>query len=86
MRNQQTTTSHSEQHASTSTVPAPAPQDTRTSDRIRRSPYYYGFKTSPPNSDILPPPKRPRRAGDVENFAPPDTIIESVQQIAENQQ
>ena len=85
MRNQQTTTSLSKQHASTSTDPAPAPQDTRTSDRTRRSPSYYGFETSPPNSDILPPPKRPRRAGDVENFAPPDTIIESVQQIAENQ-
>ena len=85
MRNQQTTTSLSEQHASTSTAPAPAPQDTRTSDRTRRSPSYYGFKTSPPNSDILRPLKQPRRAGDVENFAPPDTIIESVQQIAENQ-
>ena len=85
MRNQQTTTSQSEQHASTSTAPAPAPQNTRTSDRTRRSPSYYGFETSPPNSDILPPPKQPRRAGDVENYAPPDTIVESVQQIAENQ-
>ena len=85
MRNQQTTTSLNEQHASTSTAPAPAPQDTRTSDRTRRSPSYYGFETSPPNSDILPPPKRPRRAGDVENYAPPDTFVESVQQIAENQ-
>ena len=85
MRNQQTTTPLNEQHASTSTAPAPAPQDTRTSDRTRRSPSYYGFKTSPPNSDILPPAKRPRRAGDVESYAPPDTIVKSVQQIAENQ-
>ena len=85
MRNQQTTTSLSEQHASTSTAPALAPQNTRTSDRTRRSPPYYGFETSPPNSDILPPPKQPRRAGDVENYAPTDTIVESVQQIAENQ-
>ena len=84
MRNQQISTSLNEQHASTSTAPAPAPQNSRTSDRTRRSPSYYGFETSPPNSDILPPPKRPRRAGDVENYAPPDTI-ESVQQIIENQ-
>ena len=84
-RNHQTTTSLSEQHASTSTAPAPASPNTRTSDRTRRSPSYYGFETSPPNSDILPPPKRPRRAGDVENYAPPDTIVESVQRIAENQ-
>ena len=85
MRNQQPPTSISEQHSSTSTNPAPAPSNTRTSDRTRRSPSYYRFETSPPASDILPPPKRPRRAGDVENFAPPDTIIESVQQIAESQ-
>ena len=67
MRKQQTTTSLSEQHASTSTAPDPASPNTRTSDRTRRSPSYYGFETSPPNSDILPPTKRPRRAGDVEN-------------------
>ena len=34
----------------------------------------------------MPPTKRPRRAGDVENFQPPpESIVESVQQIAENQ-
>ena len=39
-----------------------------------------------PDSTILPPPKRPRRAGDVENFQPPpESIVESVQLIAENQ-
>ena len=48
-----------------------------------RSPSFYGFETSSPGSDILPPPKRPRRAGDVENFAPPVTVVESVQQILE---
>ena len=85
MRNEQLTTSLNEQHASTSTASAPAPQNSRTSDRTRRSPSYYGVETSPPNSDILPPPKQPRRAGDVENYAPPDTIVESVQQIVENQ-
>ena len=88
MLNQQpaiVTISHSEQNASSSTTPAATAQHTRTSDRTRRSPSYYGFESSPPNTDILPPPKQPRRAGDVENFAPPDSIVESVQQIAENQ-
>ena len=61
-------------------------QQTRTSDRNRRSPSYYGFESSPPNSTILPPPKQPGREGDVESFQPPpDSIVESVQQIAENQ-
>ena len=69
-----------------STAPVPAAQQTRTSDRNRRSPSYYGFESSTPNSTILPPPKRPRRAGDVESFQPPpDSIVESVQQIAKNQ-
>ena len=90
MRNQQPatmTTSRSEHPASSSsTAPVPAAQQTRTPDRNRRSPSYYGFESSPPNSTILPPPKRPRRAGDVESFQPPpDSIGESVQQIAENQ-
>ena len=90
MRNQQpttVTTSHSEHHASSSsTTPAAAAQNTRTSDRIRNSPSYFGFESSPPNSTILLPPKRPRRAGDVENFQPPpESIVESVKHIAENQ-
>ena len=90
MRNPQpatVTTSHSKQQASSSsTTPAAAAQHTRTSDRTRRSPSYYGFENSPPNSTILPPPKIPRRAGDMESFQPPtDSIVESVQQIAENQ-
>ena len=89
MRNQQPatlTTSHSEHPASSSsTAPTAAAQQTRLSDRNRHSPSYYGFESSPPNSTILPPPKQPRRAGDVESFQPPhDSIVESVQQIAKN--
>ena len=89
MRNQQptaVTTSHSEHHVTpSSTTPATAAQNTRTSDSTLRSPSYYGFEISPPNSTILPPPKRPRQAGDVENFQPPpESIVESVQSIAEN--
>ena len=81
IRNQQptaVTTSHSEHHASSSsTTPAAAAQNTRTSDRTQRSPSYYGFEIFPPNSTILPPPKRPRRAGDVENYQPPpESIVE----------
>ena len=85
IRNQQPLPSTSEPTTTTSTNPAATSSTTRTSDRTRRSPSYYGFETSPPASDILPPPKRPRRAADVEKFAPPDTIVESVQQIVENQ-
>ena len=90
MRNQQpaaVTTSHSKHPlSSSSTAVAAAAQQTRTSDRNRRSPSYYELESSPPNSTILPPPKRPRRAGDVESFVPPpDSIVESVPQIAENQ-
>ena len=81
------TVSHSEQPTTSSAnTLAAAVQKTRTSDRNRRSPSYYGFEISPPDSTILPPPKRPRRAGDVVSFQPPpDSIVESVQQIAENQ-
>ena len=90
LRNQEPATmtnSHSEYPASSSsTTPVLAAQQTRTSDRNRRSPSYYGFEGSPPNSTILPPPKQPRRAGDVGSVQPPpDSIVESVQQIAENQ-
>ena len=90
MRNQQpatVTTSFSEHPASSSsTAPAAAAQQTRTSDRNRHSPSYYGFESSPPNSNILPPPKQPHRAGDVEIFQPPpDSLVDSVQQLAKNQ-
>ena len=70
IRNQQPPLSTSEPTTTTFTHPATTSSTTRTSDRTRRrSPSYYGFETSPPASDILPPSKRPRRAGDVENFA-----------------
>ena len=85
IRNRQPPLSTSEPTTTTSTHAATTSSSTRTSDRPRRSPSYYGFETSPPASAILPPPKRPRRAGDVENFAKPDTIVESVQQIVDNQ-
>ena len=53
-----TTISHSEQPTTSSAnTPAAAVQQTRTSDRIRRSPSYYGFESSPPDSTILPQPK-----------------------------
>ena len=67
------------------TDPPATASSKRSSDRNRRSPSYYGFETSSPGSDILTPPKRPRRAGDVENFAPPVTVVESVQHILEIQ-
>ena len=42
----------------------------RSSCRNRRNPSYYGFQDSSPDSEIATPPKRPRRAGDVENIQP----------------
>ena len=63
-----------------------AAHPTRSSDRNQRSPSYYGFEKTSPDSTILPPSKRPRRAGDVENVQPPhESIVESVQHIAESQ-
>ena len=85
MRNPQPPLAISEPTTNAPTNPPATASSTRSSDRNRRSPSYYGFETSPPASDILPPPKRPRRAGDVENFAPPVTVVESVQQILETQ-
>ena len=85
IRNPQPPLAISEPTTNAPTNPPATESSTRSSDRNRRSPSYYGFETSPPASDILPPPKRPRRAGDVENFAPPVTVVESVQQILETQ-
>ena len=81
------TASHSEKPTISSTnTPATVTQPKRSSDRNRRSPSYYGFESPSPDSKIWPPPKRPRRAGDVENFQPPpESIVESVQHIAESQ-
>ena len=70
---------------SSTNTPTALTQSKRSSDR-NRSPSYYGFESPSPDSTILPPPKRPRRAGDVENFQPPpESIVESVQHIAESQ-
>ena len=63
-----------------------AAHPTRSSDRNRRSPTYYGFESTSPDSTILPPPKRPRRGGDLENVQPPpESIVESVRHITESQ-
>ena len=90
IRNQQqvaSTVSHSEQHTSLSaTTTAAAKQPQRSSDRNRRSPFYYGFDSPSPDSTITAPPKRPRPAGYVENYQPPpESIVETVQNIADQQ-
>ena len=90
IRNQQPdagTVSQSEQPTTSSTnTPAALTQQKISSDCERRSPSYYGFESPSPESKILPLPKRPQQAGDVENFQPPpESIVESVQHIAESQ-
>ena len=90
IRNQQPdagTALHSEKPTTSSTnTPATVTQPKRSSDRNRRSPSYYGFESPSPDSTILPPPKRPRQAGDVKKFQPPlESIVEPVQHIAESQ-
>ena len=58
----------------------------RSSDRNRCSPSYGGFDNSLSDSTIAAPPKRPRRAGEVETFQPPPaSVVETVQNIAEQQ-
>ena len=90
IRNQQpeaSTVSHSDQPTTSSAntcTAAKRPQ--RSSDRSRRSPSYYGFNSPSPDSTIAATPKRPRRAGDVENYPiPTESIVETVQNIAEQQ-
>ena len=90
IRNQQqeaSTLSHSEQPTTSSaTTTAAAKQPQRSSDRNCRSPSYYGFDSPFPDSTIAAPPKQPRRAGDVENYQPPpESIVETVQNIADQQ-
>ena len=89
IRNQKqeaSTVSHSEQPTTLSPTSTAAKQPQRSSDRNRRSPSYYGFESPFPDSTTAPPPKRPRRAGDVENYQPPpESIVETVQHIAEQQ-
>ena len=83
IRNQQpetSTVSHSEQPTTSSATKTAAKQPQRSSDRNRRSPSYYGFESPSPVSTIAPPPKRTRRAVDVENYQPsPESIVESAQ-------
>ena len=89
IRNQQqeeSTALHSEQPTKSSATTAAAEQPQRLSDRNRRSPSYCGFENSSPDSAIAAPPKRPRRAGDFENYQPPpESIVETVQHIADQQ-
>ena len=83
--------SHSEQPnfpqpTSSSAMANPIPQAKRSSDRNRRSHYDYGFENSSSNLTFAAPPKRPHWAVDVENFQPPPaSVVETVQQIAEQQ-
>ena len=78
--------SHSEQPTSSSATTNTAKQPQRLSDRNHCSPSHYGFENSSPDSAIAAPPKRPRRAGDVENYqSPPESIVETVQHIADQQ-
>ena len=89
IRNQQPaagTVSHSEIPTTSTNTPAALTQTKRLSDRNRRIPSYYGFESPSPDSTILTSPNRPRGASDVENFQPPpESIVESVQHIAESQ-
>ena len=73
IRNQQqeeSTASHSEQPSTSSATSAAAKQPQRSWDRNRRNASYYGFENSSPDLAIAAPAKRPRRAGDVENYQP----------------
>ena len=87
MLNQQpeaSTVSHSELPTTSSTNTTATTQPSRSSDRTRRSPSYYGFETPSPDPTIAAPPKRPRRADDIKNFQPPSSsVVETVQNIAE---
>ena len=89
MRNEQSeasTVSHSEKPTTSSTNTTATKKPSRPSERTRRSPSYYGFESPSPDSTIAAPPKRLRRAGDIENFQPPSSSnIETVQNIAEQQ-
>ena len=90
IRNQQqeASTVSQSKHPTTSsaTTTATAKQPPRSSDRNRRSPSYFGFKSPSPDSTIAAPPKPPRRAGDGENYQPqPESIFETIQDIADQQ-
>ena len=83
---EESTASHSEQPTTSSATTTAAKQPQRSSDRNRRSPSFYDFENSSPDSAIAAPPKLPRRAGDIENNQPPpESIVETVQHIADQQ-
>ena len=55
------------------------PQNKQSSKRNRHSSFYYGFQHSLANSEITAPPKRPRRAVNVENYQPTNiSVVETV--------
>ena len=89
MQNQQpeaSTVLHSERPTTSTTNKTATTQPPRSSDRTRRSPSYYGFESPSPDSTIAASPKRPRNADDIENFqAPSNSVVETVQNIAEQQ-
>ena len=61
-----------------------------SSNRNRRSPSYYGFESSSSDLTTAAQPKLPGRTGDVDSFQPPpasvETVVETVQNVAEQQQ
>ena len=89
MRNQQleaSTFPHSELPTTYSTNTTATTQPSKSSDRTRRSPSYYGFENPSPDPTIAAPPKHPRRPGDIENFQrPSSSVVETLQNIAEQQ-
>ena len=58
--------------------------DKRSPSRNRRSPFYYGIEDMSSDSVISAPPKRHRRAGDIESFQPSNiSVAETGQSISE---
>ena len=89
MQNQQpeaSTVLHSEQPTTSFTNTTATTQPSRSGERTRSSPFYYGFESPSPDSTVAAPRKRPRRAGYIENFQPlTSSVVETVQNIAEKQ-
>ena len=67
--------------------PPSSPKTTEDRRSFGRSPSYYGFENPSPETEILAAPRRPRRAGDVENMQPPKiSVVETVQSTADQVQ
>ena len=61
-----------------------APRNKHSSYRNHRSPSYYGFENSSPNSEITAPPKKPLRASVEENYQPTNiSLLETVETTAD---